>query len=202
MPRTCTTCTHPDAGPTAATLPRQLRTSGKVPSASARRAVMVLTMKVKVSEVIRPQFKRSQTILRPLLYEKGVNMEKHPECTATRRDGHHCQGTPMPGKMFCFAHDPDLREQRQQWTTDAGRSKSNSRRLKKSLGLDTPTLTLTEIDALLCLTLKAVVSERIEPGIATSAAGVAKAIMAIRTASDLESRLAALEQRAGLQVAS
>jgi len=108
----------------------------------------------------------------------------------------------MPGKMFCFAHDPDLREQRQQWTTDAGRSKSNSRRLKKSLGLDTPTLTLTEIDALLCLTLKAVVSERIEPGIATSAAGVAKAIMAIRTASDLESRLAALEQRAGLQVAS
>lgn len=129
-------------------------------------------------------------------------MEKHPECTATRRDGHPCQGTPIPGKAFCFAHDPELRAQRHQWTTAAGKAKSNSRRLKKSLGLDTPTLTLTEIDALLCLTLKAVVSGRIEPGIATSAAGVAKAIMAIRTASDLESRLGALEQRAGIQGAA
>ncbi|MGI8483473.1 MAG: hypothetical protein ACR2OU_04340 [Thermomicrobiales bacterium] len=129
-------------------------------------------------------------------------MEKQPECTATRRDGHPCQGTPLPGKAFCFAHDPELREQRHQWTTAAGKAKANSRRLKKSLGLDTPTLTLVEIDALLCLTLKAVVSGKLEPGIATSAAGVSKAIMAIRTASDLEERLAALEQQAGMQVSA
>ncbi len=156
----------------------------------------------KVSGVIAARFNAAGTILRPLLYEKGVSMEKHPECTATRRDGHHCQGTPMPGKMFCFAHDPELRTQRHAWTTAAGKAKSNARRLKKSLGLDTATLTLTEVDALLCAALKGVLTGKIEPGIATSAATVSKAITSVRSLSTLEERLTQLEQRAGMQVSA
>lgn len=108
----------------------------------------------------------------------------------------------MPGKSHCFAHDQDLAGQRKQWAKEAGRAKSNATRMKKRLGTGAARLTLREVDALLCLALKGVLAGEIEPGIATAAATVAKAISTIRTACDLDERLAVLEQRAGLKVAA
>lgn len=129
-------------------------------------------------------------------------MDKPTKCTATNRDGTPCRGTVLPNGTHCFAHDERLSEQRRQWAVDAGKAKSNAARMRKTLGTGVATLALSEVDALLCIALKGVLSGRLEPGVATSAATVAKSIMAIRTASDLESRLAALEQRAGMAVAS
>ncbi len=74
--------------------------------------------------------------------------------------------------------------------------------MRKRLGTGAATLALSEVDALLCLALKGVLAGKIEPGIATSAATVAKAITSVRSSSDLEERLAALEQRAGLKVSA
>ncbi|MGI8545898.1 MAG: hypothetical protein ACR2M1_00965 [Gemmatimonadaceae bacterium] len=129
-------------------------------------------------------------------------MDKPTKCTATNRDGTPCQGTALPNGTHCFAHDERLAQQRRQWAVDAGKAKSNAARMRKSLGTGAETLALSEVDALLCTALKGVLTGKLEPGIATSAATVAKSIMAIRTASDLESRLAQLEQRAGLQVSA
>jgi len=125
-------------------------------------------------------------------------VEKRTQCVATKRNGDPCRGIPLAGKPHCFAHDDDLAGQRKQWAKDAGHAKSNAIRLKKRLGTGASTLTLPEVDALLCLALKGVLAGEIEPGMATAAATVAKAITTIRTASEMDERLAALERQAGL----
>jgi hypothetical protein len=97
----------------------------------------------------------------------------------------------LPGKPQCFAHDPDLDNQRQTWVTNAGRAKSNKARLKKQLG--DGTIDMKDIDGMLCLTLKGVLAGKIEPGVANAAATVAKTIQGIRTTADLQQRLEAVE---------
>jgi hypothetical protein len=97
----------------------------------------------------------------------------------------------------CFAHDPELnaRDRRQ----DAGRRKSHAARWKKKLGIGADPLALRDVDAMLCQALAGVLAGEIEPGTATAAATVARAIAAVRTASDFEERLAALEAAAGIE---
>lgn len=129
-------------------------------------------------------------------------MAKPTKCKATNRDGTPCRGTALPNETTCFAHSPQLAQQRKQWAIDAGKAKSNTARMRKRLGTGAATLALSEVDALLCIALKGVLTGKIEPGIATSAATVAKAITSVRASSDLEERLATLEQQAGMQVAS
>jgi hypothetical protein len=97
----------------------------------------------------------------------------------------------LPGKPQCFAHDPDLDNQRQTWVTNAGRAKSNKARLKKQLG--DGTIDMKDIDGMLCLTLKGVLAGKIEPGVANAAATVAKTIQGIRTTADFQQRLEQLE---------
>ncbi len=50
-----------------------------------------------------------------------------------------------------------------------------------------------EVGGLLSLTLRNVITGRIEPGIANAAANLARAILAVNEATTLETRLAALE---------
>lgn len=60
-------------------------------------------------------------------------------------------------------------------------------------------MAITDIDALLCSALTDVSTGTLEPGVGSAMAGIAKTIVAIRAASDLEHRLSALEQRAEAQ---
>jgi hypothetical protein len=122
---------------------------------------------------------------------------KQGQCAATKRDGSQCRGTSLPGKAHCFAHDPDLANARRQWTRDAGKAKSNKARMRKQLGDEV--LSLGEIDSLLCVALKGVLAGKIEPGVATTAATVAKSISQLRMAADIEKRLEEVEKQAGLR---
>ncbi len=112
------------------------------------------------------------------------------KCEGTNREGGPCSATPQTGKAWCVWHDPSLVEQRKQWNRDAGRAKSNRARARKHLQ---ETRDLREVDALLCASLTSVLAGRITPGVGTAAASIARAIIVVRSAHDLEARLAAIE---------
>lgn len=116
------------------------------------------------------------------------------KCQGRNRRGGPCSATARTGRTWCVWHDPDLAAQRQQWNRNAGQAKSNTARAKKRLlasGMELP-----EVDSALCQALREVLSGAIEPGVASAAASLARAIVQVRTISDLEVRLAALEAAA------
>jgi hypothetical protein len=59
-------------------------------------------------------------------------------------------------------------------------------------------LSIDDLDALLCTSLAKVASGRMGPNVGGAMAGIARTIVAIRTASDLERRIEALELQAGV----
>jgi hypothetical protein len=59
-------------------------------------------------------------------------------------------------------------------------------------------MSIDDIDALLCTSLTKVATGRMEPGVGSAVATLAKTITTIRTAGDLEKRLDALEAAAGV----
>jgi hypothetical protein len=59
-------------------------------------------------------------------------------------------------------------------------------------------LTIDDLDALLCRALVQVAGGKMEPGVGTSMAGIARTIVVIRTAGELERRIESLEQSAGI----
>ncbi len=113
------------------------------------------------------------------------------ECQGKNRGGGPCSATPRTGRTWCVWHDPDLVEQRRRWNREAGRAKSNTARAKKRLLASS--MELREVDSALCLALEGVLSGQIEPGVASAAASLARAIVQVRNAGDLEERLTALE---------
>lgn len=117
-----------------------------------------------------------------------VNTSK---CQGNNRTGGPCSATPQTGKPWCIWHDPNLAAQRQQWNRSAGKAKSNKSRARKKVLAGG--MTLVEIDAALCTALAGVLDGTLDPGIGTAAATIARTITAVRTMSDLEQRLCALE---------
>ncbi len=59
-------------------------------------------------------------------------------------------------------------------------------------------MTIDDLDALLCSALVKVAGGRIEPGVGSAMATIAKTVVAIRQASELERRLEELERAAGI----
>ena len=116
------------------------------------------------------------------------------KCTATNKDGAPCNADAFKDGL-CRWHTPDLAEQRQAWRAKGGAQRSNKNRAKKALpeGLKT----MTEIQAILCITLGGVLSGRIEPGVGNSVANLARAIKDVAGSAELEERIAALESLTG-----
>lgn len=116
------------------------------------------------------------------------------KCSATNKDG-----TPCSGQHFrdgwCRWHHPEQADQMRAARVKGGLARSNKARARKALpdGLKT----MTEIQALLCLTLSGVLTGRIEPGVGNAVANIARAIRDVGGAAEIEARLAALERVAG-----
>lgn len=113
------------------------------------------------------------------------------KCHATNAAGEPCQAEPLKGGAYCVWHDPGHAEQRREWSLRGGKGKSNTVRARKRL----QRLDLDEIDAALCTALLDVLKGDLEPGIATAAASVARTIHAVRSATEHEQRIRALEER-------
>ena len=123
-------------------------------------------------------------------------------CLSATKDGKPCGAKPLPGSDLCPWHDPSWAERRQEWSRRGGKGKSNQARARKRLPAGV--MTNTELLGLVGLTINAVLSGRVEPGIGNSVASLAKAYIAVAEAGAverIEERLAELEAMARGQLA-
>lgn len=113
--------------------------------------------------------------------------ELRAPCHGTRRDGTPCRGTAMRDG-YCFSHHPDAVETLAAARRRGGQNRSNAARLR---GLVPPRL--VPIFDRLEATLTGVLDGSLDPRQATAAASVARALVAVLQAGELESRVRRLE---------
>jgi len=113
------------------------------------------------------------------------------KCIAVTKEGRPCSAGPVRPSGYCYWHDPALLEQRLTDRQRGGAARSNVARARKRVA-DT-ILTPGDIQGILGDTLRAVISGSTEPGVGNAAANIARALVAVREATELEARLTALE---------
>jgi hypothetical protein len=119
------------------------------------------------------------------------------KCAGFRKDSKPCQGTPLPGRALCFAHDPAMAERRQQGSVKGGRGKSSKVRAQRQLR--DSVMAPADVSGLLSISMMKVASGVMEPGTGTALASMAKALMAVQETAQLGDRLAELERMAGIE---
>ena len=115
-------------------------------------------------------------------------------CSGTTKAGTACRA-PALASGFCVSHDPDRIVQLAEWRKRGGEGKSNRARAAKEL----PDVPLTSGDLHLHLgsVFLRVIAGKLEPGVATAAASVARAMTELAKTSEIEERLIELERRLG-----
>jgi hypothetical protein len=108
-------------------------------------------------------------------------------CAALRRDGNPCT-LPARADGYCFAHSPELQDKRRAAYATGGQHKRTSHRLDKL----TPA-SLRPVLAKLFTALDGVESGALDPKQGTAMASIAGVIVRVYEATELETRLAALE---------
>jgi hypothetical protein len=110
-------------------------------------------------------------------------------CRGTRTDGTPCRARALPGKAWCWGHDPELADKRQEAYVAGGHSKSHAARAQRLLPTD-----LKPILSLLVAGMKEVHEGALEPTRLSAMAAAAGAITRLFGLVELEARVAALER--------
>ena len=113
------------------------------------------------------------------------------KCKAPNRAGGPC-GAQHYRDGWCRWHHPELEAQRQAERAAGGHARSNKVRARRQLA--EAVLTINDLDGLLCRALVQVAAGKMEPGVGSAMATIAKTITTIRTTGDFEKRLQELEQ--------
>jgi hypothetical protein len=113
-------------------------------------------------------------------------------CQATAKGGSQCGATARPNRPFCLWHDdaPDAQEKRRLISQKGGQARSNKARAKKALPAEV--LTAEEIRSYLGIVFRGVISGKIEPGVGTAAAGIARALLDVAKVAEVEEQVAQL----------
>jgi len=117
------------------------------------------------------------------------------KCFAIARRGSRCNAPALRDSTFCWLHDPNAAGARRAASVKGGKARSNQERARKLLP---PTLTADELGGHMSKLLIDVIEGRVATKIGTAAATITRALLEVRTTSDLEQRIAELEQRAGI----
>ncbi len=118
------------------------------------------------------------------------------QCQGTNRTGEPCSAHVYDGAEWCRWHDPARADDRAEWSRKGGHARSNRARARRQLA--DAVMSISDLDAFLCASLVKVADGHMEPNVGTAVASIAKAVLTIRTASDLERRLEALERQVGV----
>jgi hypothetical protein len=111
-------------------------------------------------------------------------------CAGTRKDGQPCQGPVLDSGAYCFTHDPTRAAERQAARQKGGHHRGAITRLR---GLVPPRL--LPIFDLLETALGEVHDGRLAPAQAAAMAALARAMVAVLQAGEVEQRLRELEGR-------
>ncbi len=126
---------------------------------------------------------------------------KPERCGAIAKNGKPCAAVPLPGDTLCAWHSPRWEEKRREWSRKGGAARSNANRAKKQIP---EVMSSEELAGWLCVVFKRVVTGQVESGVATAAAAVARAVIAVNEAGAierLEARIGELEHRAARRLA-
>ena len=115
-------------------------------------------------------------------------------CQGKNRDGAPCSAHVYEGETWCRWHDPARATERAAWSRKGGAARSNKARARRQLA--DAVMSIEDMDAFLCASMVKVAAGRMEPNVGSAVATIAKTVVGIRTAGDLERRLEQLEARA------
>ena len=116
-------------------------------------------------------------------------------CSAIARSGSRCRSAVLPGRPFCFLHDPLAEQARREGARKGGRARSNAERAKKQIP---SAMTGDELAGWLSVLFKQVLVGKTEPRVGTACATVARSLLDVLQATETEERLRALEAAAGI----
>jgi len=125
---------------------------------------------------------------------------KAEKCQSIAKSGHPCGATVVADGM-CAWHAPSWADRRRQWSAEGGRKRANRERAKAAIP---EALTADELAAFLSLAFKQVMTGRMEPGVGTAAAAIARTVVAVTEAAALqrlEDRIDELERLAARRLA-
>jgi|SRR5215211_6613670 len=117
------------------------------------------------------------------------------QCSGITKAGGRCRGRALPGSAYCIAHDPARVVELAEYRRQGGKAKSNAARARREI--ERAALTPNELQGILGVTIKAVLAGAKPPGIGQAVAALARAAMSVREQSEIETRLAALEEATG-----
>src|SRR4051794_5103148 len=117
------------------------------------------------------------------------------QCTARNKSGALCSAQAWRDDL-CRWHHPALESQRAEERRRGGAARSNQARARKRL--PSAVLTSSELQGLVGQVLRDVISGDIEPAIGNCVANLARSLVSVREATELEERLVALETAAGM----
>jgi len=117
------------------------------------------------------------------------------KCLAIAKSGSRCSRPALAGGVFCLMHSPDHAEMRREASRKGGRNRSAQARARAA----TPeAMAPDELAGWLSLIFKQVLVGKLEPRVGSAAAGIAKVMLQTRELVEVEERLLALEDAAGL----
>jgi hypothetical protein len=113
-------------------------------------------------------------------------------CAGVTKAGKPCEITMLADASFCFAHSPDHATERAEARRRGGRNKATARRAERLIPSRlVPTFAKIET------ALDDVLAGELDPKNATAAAALARALVAVLQAGELEARVRDLEGRGG-----
>jgi hypothetical protein len=112
-------------------------------------------------------------------------------CQATTRSGKRC-GATVVAEGMCAWHAPSWDAKRRAWSAEGGRKRSNAARARKELPAEP--LTTAELHSWLGVAFKSVLAGKMEPGVGTAAASIARTMAELAKIANFEDELAAMRR--------
>jgi hypothetical protein len=125
---------------------------------------------------------------------------KVEKCQSIAKSGNPC-GATVVADGLCAWHAPSWADRRRQWSAEGGRKRANRERAKAAIP---DAMTTAEVSGWLGVVFRQVITGKTEPGVASAAAAVARAMIAVNEAGAverLEARIGELEHRAARRLA-
>jgi len=124
-------------------------------------------------------------------------MPRH-KCAAIKADGTRCQSFASPDTGLCAAHDPDRRDAQRAASRRGGEARANARRAARQWATIGEQVQTGDLASILKACMIAVKEGSMTPGEANAIAALAKSTVALELDLELERRIRALEDAAGL----
>lgn len=120
------------------------------------------------------------------------------KCPSITAGGEPCKGRVLPGRTYCLSHDPERKDAQREAARRGGEARANARRAAKQWAAIGDQVGAEDIPAMLRACMLSVKAGTLEPSQAQAIASLAKTSVSVANELQLEERIRALEEAAGL----